>query len=1149
MKSLRLACMLTILLSTSVLAQSNRGLPQPDPAARGKIVQSYGKLPLTFEANQGQTDARVKFLSRGSGYTLFLTGDEAVFSLRGSEARPSASTVGDRLNTKAVVTKTGAVLQMKLRNANRAAKVTSTDQLPGRSNYFIGNDPKKWRSNVPTYAKVKYEEIYSGIDLVYYGNQRQLEYDFVVAPGADLHRIQFGVRGAKSISRDEHGDLVLHMTEGEIRWRKPVVYQEKDGTRQDIDGQYIIKRGQRVSFEVAEYDSKRPLIIDPALAYSTYLGGGGYDIGYGIAVDSSGNAYVTGATYATNFPTMNPLQPANGGRYDAFVSEFNPAGSTLVYSTYLGGSDSDYGYGIAVDSSGSAYVTGSTQSADFPTTPGAFQTTCGGGCPPGNPDAFVAKLNSTGSALVYSTYLGGSVIDNGRGIAVDKSGNAHITGLTSSADFPVTPGAFQATCGGICYFSDAFVTTLNPTGSALVYSTYLGGSSVDYGYGIAVDTSGDAYVTGFTSSTDFPTMNPLQPANGGGSDAFVAQLNSTGSALVYSTYLGGNGADEGWGIAVDTSGDAYVTGSTGAANFPVTPGAFQTTCGGGNNCGSSPDAFVAHLNPTGSALVYSTYLGGSGADVGYGIAVDSSGDAYVTGYTSSTDFPTMNPLQPYGGNGDAFVAQLNSTGSALVYSTYLGGSQQDFGQGVAVDSSGDAYVTGYTSSTDFPTTPGAFQTRCAGGCGAGNGDAFVTKVSLAPVVTLSPSSLKFGNQNVGTTSTPQNIMLTNSGELPLSISGIVATGDFAQNNTCPVGESLAAGSNCMISVTFTPTAEGTRNGSVMITDNAANSPQSAPLTGVGITPVVKLFPTSLDFGNQTVDITSSPKTSTLTNTGNGALTVNSINVTGANYLDFSEANNCGTSVPVGGSCQITVTFTPSGTGNESASVSITDNAPNSPQSLPLRGHGVLPAVTFSPTNLTFPTQVVFTTSPAQKVTLTNTGLGILKITKGGLSGQFVVTTNCGGTVAAGASCTINVTFKPKAKGTQTGDVSVTDNAPGSPQKLPSTGTGTYVQLSPASVNFGNQPINTTSNPKYITLTNKGSGAVNFTGSGITITGTDEGDFAQTNNCGSSVASGGSCKIKVTFTPLAQGQRTADVSISDDGGGSPQTVPLMGTGTP
>jgi hypothetical protein len=616
---------------------------------------------------------------------------------------------------------------MKLRNASPAVKIAGTDELAGTSNYFIGDDPAKWLTGVPTYAKVKYEGIYSGIDLVYYGNQQQLEYDFIVAPGADPRRIAFEVSGAKRIRRDAEGDLVLTMKTGEseILWHKPVVYQEEDGARQLVAARYALTDSNRVGFEVAKYDASRPLYIDP-LIYSTYLGGIGTDLGTGIAVDSAGNAYVTGYTNSIDFPTKNPLQATYGGSYDdAFVAKINPTGLALVYSTYLGGSGRDMGFGIAADSAGNAYVTGLTDSTDFPTM-NPIQPANGG-----LEDVFVAKLNPTGSALVYSTYLGGSADDGSYGIAVDSAGNAYVTGGTVSTDFPVTPGAFQPACGGTdnCAYGDAFVAKLNAAGSALDYSTYLGGSRQDHCHGIAVDGAGNAYVTGYTLSTDFPVHGALQNTNAGNGDAFVAKFNPSGSALVYSTYLGGSSSDFGRGIAADSAGNAYVTGYTISNNFP-TANALQPAKGGGG-----VDAFVAKINPTGSAFVYSTYLGGSLQDYGYGIAADSAGNAYVTGLTASKNFPTRNPLQKkQAGSGDAFVAKLNSTGSAFVYSTLLGGTLTDSAYGIAVDSAGNAYITGQTSSTDFPTLNPLQPAN------AGAPDAFVAKFYLAAGTTTTLSS-------------------------------------------------------------------------------------------------------------------------------------------------------------------------------------------------------------------------------------------------------------------------------------------------------------------------------------------------------------------------------------------------------------------------
>jgi Bacterial Ig-like domain (group 3)/Beta-propeller repeat len=758
MKRAYFACLFQCLATTFLLPQSNpvplinqsAGVVSPisasqaDPKAQARILDSYGKLPLSFEANHGQADARVKFLSRIGGYSLFLTGDEAVLTLSGKKASTNRAKIASGVPTSQsgmAKPKAGGVLRMKIRNANPAARVTGIDELSGTSNYFIGNDPTKWRTDVPTYAKVKYEEIYSGIDLVYYGNQRQLEYDFIVAPGADPRRIAFDVSGATQIRQDGHGDLVFKVGDDEIRWHKPVVYQEKDGARQLVATRYAVTDRNRVGFELAKYDASRPLYIDP-LIYSTYLGGSFGDGGSGIAVDSAGNAYVTGYTSSFNFPTMNPLQQAyGGGNADAFVTKINAAGSALVYSTHLGGNGSDAGNGIAVDSAGNAYVIGVTTSTNFPTMNPLQAANAGGQY---GYDAFVARINPAGSALVYSTYLGGSGDDSGSSIAVDSAGNAYVTGDTESADFPTMNPLQPAKSGGY----DAFVARLNPAGSALVYSTYLGGSGGDSGSGIAVDSAGNAYVTGYTESADFPvTSGAFQTVCGdvgcAYADAFVTKINTTGSALVYSTHLGGNGSDLGNGIAVDSAGNAYVTGRTFSTDFPTTPGAFQTI--------GSGDAFVTKINTTGSALVYSTYLGGSMSDSGNGIAVDSAGNAYVTGSTDSNDFPTtpgafqkVCNLGKNCGNyyWDAFITRLNSSGSALVYSTYLGGSMSDSGNDIAVDSAGNAYVTGGTQSSNFPTTSGAFQKVCNGGSNcAKNADAFVTKInpSAATTTTLSSS--------------------------------------------------------------------------------------------------------------------------------------------------------------------------------------------------------------------------------------------------------------------------------------------------------------------------------------------------------------------------------------------------------------------------
>jgi hypothetical protein len=1007
---------------------------------------------------------------------------------------------------------------MRLLKANPTSAVVGLEELPGKANYFIGNDPRKWHVNVPLFERVRYQNVYPGIDLLYYGNQRQLEYDFVVAPGADPSHIQIGIRGASMSSLGENGDLMLAMDgRGGIRWHKPVAYQDENGFRREVAASYVLKKHNRIGFEIGYYDLKKPLFIDP-LIYSTYLGGTGSDVANAIAVDSSGSAYITGSTGSSDFPTVNALQSVESGTGDAFVAKFDATGSTLVYATYLGGSGGESGAGIAVDSSGAAYITGETTSTDFPTM-NAFQLANAGG----QEDAFVTKVDPTGSALVYSTYLGGSGSDVGSGIAVDTSGSAYVTGATTCTDF------LSLSCAGNGNY-DAFVAKLNPTGSALIYSTCLGGYGDDRGNAIAVDSSGNAYLAGTTSSSNFPTMNALQPAPGQdfGYDAFVTKLNP-GAALVYSTYLGGSGYDEADGIAVDGAGNVYVTGETASVDFP-TVNPVQPAFGG------SADVFVAKLNSAGSALVYSTYVGGSGPDSASAVALDSLGDAYIAGRTSSSDFPTVNAFQPSNGGSpiDAFVTKLNAAGSALVYSSYLGGTGDfQYATGIATDNMGNAYVTGTTNAVDFPIVAG-FQTANAGG-----NDAFVAKIGGGPA--LAPADLDFGEETVGMPSAPLISTLTNTSDTALNIESISFTGtnsgDFSQVNNC--GTTLVANGTCNITVTFTPSATGARTAALSVN----GSPQTLALTGTGVLPAITFSPTSLSFGNQTVNTVSPPQNTTLTNTGPGILTIANISASGA----FLQTNTCGGAVNPGANCMISVTFAPSVSGTLTGVVSVTDNALGSPQSLTVTGVGVLPAVTFSPVKLVFQDQAVFTTSSAQSTTLTNTGLGVLTIVNVSVSGPFSQTNTCGGaTLNPGAACTISVKFTPKTKGTLTGSVSVTDNASGSPQTLLLTGTGTYIQFTPTGLSFGNQPVDTQSLPKKITMTNKGSTSVSITS--IALAGPNAGDFTETNTCGTTIASGASCFITVKFTPSAKGKRTANVSANDNGGGSPQRAAVSGTGT-
>jgi len=714
---------------------------------REQIKDTYGKLPLSFEVNDGQFDARVKFLSRGSGYSFFLTSTEAVLALNravtgGADKLPPFA---QRRKAKQRAAHTRPeVLRMRLAGANPAPAITGVDALPGTSNYFAGNDAARWRTNVAHYARVRYEEVYPGIDLVYYGNQRQLEYDFVVAAGADPELIRVKFAGARKVEIERGGDLVLHTSGGQVRQHKPFVYQEVEGGRQQVASSYVLTGKHEIGFRLARYDATKPLIIDPVLVYSTYLGGNNSDTGYDIAVDGAGNAYITGQTTSTDFPTQNPVQSAPSQIGDVFITKLNPTGDALVYSTYVGGNEREQGYAIEVDNAGNAYVTGSTSSSDFPKANAYDSTFVVGSLTP-----FLLKLNATGDALLYSTYVGSS--GEAYALGVDKTtGEAYIAGYTSAPDFPVTPGALQtAKAAG----EDAFITKFNAQGSGLIYSTYLGSNSRDVVYGIAVDPGGNVYATGHTTSfLFFVSPNALDKTCGqcerGRPDGFVVKLNPQGSDLIYSTFLGGFFSDLVYGIDVDSSGHAYVTGSTGG-DFPITANAFDST---DNGLG---DVFVSKINSTASELIYSTYLGGTGQESGSGIKVDAAGNIHITGVTSSTGFggvffPTTNSLTPIvSGKNNPFVTKFNATGTALIYSTTFGVSEEGGAFGLALDASANAYVTGSTTNT-VPLTPGAFQTTRSG-----RSDAFVAKIApsdsdgITPSITISNVRVTEGNS--GTT--------------------------------------------------------------------------------------------------------------------------------------------------------------------------------------------------------------------------------------------------------------------------------------------------------------------------------------------------------------------------------------------------------------
>ena len=696
-------------------------------------AEPFGRLPLMFEAADSGAS---RFFCRGSGYHLWLSSGEAVLALRQTRDkdrgawREQPGFRGRRFPASHSRNSAAdpAPLRIKLLGSNAAAQSAGLERSPTKVNYFLGNDPARWRIDVPTFGRVRYQNVYPGVDLVYYGNQRQLEYDFVVAPGASTDQIALQFDGVEKIAIDAGGDLILQTGSGPVRQRRPIVYQEFNGRREEVSGRYVLREGadRVVGFEVAAYDEDRPLTIDPVLVYSTFLGGLGLDAGWAVAVDSNGCAYVTGETASTNFFATNAWNTNyGGGLRDLFVAKLSAAGTNLVYSTYIGGNDEDVAFGMALDSAGNVYLTGATASTNFPVTANAISTNIHDPIYFGyaaNYDAFVTELDASGTNLLYSTYLGGNRADVAEAIVLDGSGHIYVAGETTSTDFP-TNGTTAAYGGGY----DAFLAELNVASTNLIYSTYLGGTGNDYVLGLGVNASGNAIIGGLTSSLDFPVTNALQTNFAGGPyDGFVAKLSPDGTTRLFATYLGGDADDEISRLALDNAGNVYLTGLTTSTNFAVLtnfPGAnvlYSTNNG-------SEDAFVMKLDSNGTNVIYWTFLGGVSNDEGWSIAVDNNGNAYVVGRTSSTNFPTVNPYQSApGGLNDVFVARLNAGGTALDYSTYLGGLFADEGHGIAVDNAGNAYISGMTASTDLPVFPATNGVQTA--FGGGSGDAFVAKL-------------------------------------------------------------------------------------------------------------------------------------------------------------------------------------------------------------------------------------------------------------------------------------------------------------------------------------------------------------------------------------------------------------------------------------
>jgi hypothetical protein len=1030
-------------------------------ATTARPTSYYGAIPMAFEANQGQTAGQVKFLSRGKGYTAFLTANGMVLSLHPSSVpQRAAASTGSTPPASAPNT----TLQFKLVGAATNPSAEGEYPQPGKINYFIGNDRTKWRTNVTTYARVRYHNVYPGVDLVYYGNHRQLEYDFVAAPGADTSKIQFEIVGADGVSVDAEGNLVLNTANGDLHFQKPQVYQESNGTRAPVQGNYVVKDPTHIGFQLSATDPAKPTVIDPVLLYSTYLGGSGDDQAEGIAVDATGNVYVAGYTDSADFP-LATLGSLAAGSTHAFVAKLDPTGSTLIYADYLGGNSNDYGYALTLDGSNDVYVAGNTSSNNFPTI-NAYQSTY-----PGSSNAFITKISADGSSLMYSTYFGGNGSDMPTSIVLDSSSDILLAGSTSSTNFPVT-NAYQSSAaanqGGLLG-TYGFLSKFNPAGSQLVYSTYFGGNT-NIAYtcgasscwpapsnaiaGLAVDNNGNAYVGGSTNTYNFPTTGGAYgTANNGPQNnlaGFVSEFDPSGG-LTYSTYF-----DESSGtlttinaVAVDAFGDTYVAGS--AASDGTFPNTMSDICNPSSSGVACQFAYVAEFGSGGTSLVYSTFLGANNSATPVAMSIDASNDVYVLAYGSNDAFQIVNGIENFSnqgeqflpGNNDLLLAEVDSNGGVELFATYFGGSGNDTPASMFLDATGNIYITGTTDSSDFPATQGSYQDSLNG-----NTDAFIAKIgpASAAAITLAPYDLQFSGQPVGTSSTSQAVLLRDVGSAGASIESISASGDFSQISDCD--GSVASAGTCKLVITFTPTAVGTRTGSISIADSAIGSPHVINLSGTGVGPLATLSPLGVTFGTISVGTASAQQTVTLTDSGNANLSIGGISISG----DFSESNNCGASLEAGASCQIEVTFTPTATGTMNGALTVTDNAATSPQSISLSGTGLIPGaaeITLAPAALTFSGQMLGSSSSSQIVTLTNNGGSSASISGVTITGDFKQTNNCGTLAANGGTCSIAVTFAPSTYGARTGALTIANNA-GGPQTVGITGTGVDFNLASSS---------------------------------------------------------------------------------------------------
>lgn len=1193
----------------SFAAHSNLFASKHPAVTNRSAAQTLASLGWMFEPNLGQSPSRVKFLSRGSDASVFLTEDSAYISWE----RPTPSD-SQRPSAKK------DFLKLQFLGSARSAKLAGERLLPGKTNYLIGRDPSQWHTNIPHYAAARYAGLYPGVDAQFYGGAQGLEYDLTVARASDARRIAMHISGADSLQIDPHGDLLIYVKARQLTMRRPHVYQVEGGVRTSIRGDYRLLSANTIGFEIGRHRSDLPIVIDPSISigYTTFLGGAGAEKGNSVAVDANGNIYVGGTTTDitsfTESTTCNDVSSTAcsgsgpGGSSTLFVAKVDTSTTvpTLAYLTFIGGSGDDQGGIVAVDSSANLAILGWTTSTDFPATVG--------GVPAGPVNLTVSKLNTTGNAFIYSEYYGGSgaeatqgsgtIVTNsgGGGIATDSAGDVFVTSDTTSIDLPQpsTPNGFQQLFEGTGTAStppsnDGFLAEFDPSGT-LLYSTYFGIQATVGSAGVAVDSSDNAYVTGFTSSTSGFPASTVVFGPGGSNDAFVMKINPavTGpTGLVFASLLGGSNSDQALSITTDaqTPPNAYISGitqstdlipSTGVANPP-----FQSVLKGNS------DGFFAVIAQSGGvpSLQYITYLGGSGADAAQGVAMISPTQVFVAGETTSPDFPSLCSLQGFSGSQDAFIAVFNPSvggASSLLYTSFLGGSASAQANSIGVDSAGDAIIFGDTLSSDYPLgqspmTTAGFQAICTS-CQLPTplSDAFLTTVKsnvtgTVGCVAFNPSIIQFGSFADGTPSPALDLRLTNDGSGSLSITSITVTGansgDFSETDNCVANSPIQPNGTCDLSITFLPQSTGVETAQLQVFDDGVGSPQTLTLTGTGTGTNVTLSGSSLSFPNTPQGQISQEQTISVTNTTGDPVSVQEQPIQGPNAADFifGPTNSCLSIIAPGGTCIVSVEFAPNENnppaGGELLSaqvlLSFVDSSTSATQnaSVTLSGTEVpsLPGILFSPTSLAFSGENVGGTTGSQPITVTNNGSAPLAILSVGItgpnSGDFSETDTCvaNSPIAPTHNCTISVVFQPHATGPLTANVSVTDNVSGSPQLVQLTGTGTAagVVLTPSTLTFaGQNPGTPPSTPQPVTLQNTGNGPLTI--SSIAVTGANSGDFAQTNNCpvgpSATLSPGNACSIAVTFAPTGTGPRSASLSISDSALPSPQSVSLKGTGT-